>query len=66
MVDRRTRNGRENRRLEDFDANVILQLTPFVARRVEARKDSFAHTETKSPMDGKEYLRKWKEEGGNI
>ncbi|KAI7089678.1 hypothetical protein KC356_g2296 [Hortaea werneckii] len=42
------------------------QLTPFVARRVEARKDSFAHTETKSPMDGKEYLRKWKEEGGNI
>ena len=44
----------------------VAQLTPFVANRVERRRDSFAHTETKSPMDGKEYLRKWKEEGGNI
>jgi large subunit ribosomal protein L41 len=42
------------------------QLTPFVAKRIEVRRDSFAHTETKSPMDGKEYLAKWKAEGGNL
>ncbi|KAK5119681.1 hypothetical protein LTR85_007256 [Meristemomyces frigidus] len=41
-------------------------LTPFVAARIEARRDKFAHTESKGPLDGKEYLRRWKEEGGNI
>ena len=43
-----------------------VQLTPFVAKRIEPRRDSFAHTETNSAMDGKEYLKRWKEEGGNI
>lgn len=46
------------------DGNI--QLTPFVAMRVQKRRDDFKHTETRSPMDGKEYLRKWKEEGGNM
>ncbi|KAK0261017.1 hypothetical protein B0A54_11799 [Friedmanniomyces endolithicus] len=41
-------------------------LTPFVAKRIEGRRDTFAHTESGSPLDGKEYLRKWKEDGGNI
>ncbi|KXL49000.1 hypothetical protein M433DRAFT_8284 [Acidomyces richmondensis BFW] len=41
-------------------------LTPFVTKRIERRRDDFSHTETKSPMDGKEYLRKWKEDGGYI
>ncbi|KAK4503275.1 hypothetical protein PRZ48_006703 [Zasmidium cellare] len=41
-------------------------LTPFVAMRIQKRRDNFAHTERKSPMDGKEYIRKWKEEGGNM
>ena len=41
------------------------QLTPFVARRIEPRRDSFAHTETNSPMDGKEWLEKWKTGGGH-
>ncbi|KAK3638336.1 60S ribosomal protein L27, mitochondrial [Elasticomyces elasticus] len=39
-------------------------LTPFVAARIEARRDNFAGTG--GPMDGREYLRKWKAEGGNI
>ncbi|KAH9816331.1 ribosomal protein YmL27 precursor, mitochondrial [Teratosphaeria destructans] len=42
------------------------ELTPFVARRIEKPRDSFADTETGSPMDGKAYLRRWKEEGGNM
>ncbi|KAK4623753.1 54S ribosomal protein L27, mitochondrial [Fulvia fulva] len=41
-------------------------LTPFVAKRIEPRRDNFSHTETGSPMDPKEYIRKWKEEGGNM
>ncbi|KAK0305873.1 60S ribosomal protein L27, mitochondrial [Friedmanniomyces endolithicus] len=41
-------------------------LTPFVTKRIEARRDTFSHTASGSPMDGKEYLRKWKEDGGNI
>lgn len=44
----------------------MIQLTPFVAKRIETRKQSFAHTETGSPMDGKEYIRKWKEDGGSL
>ena len=43
---------------------LVVQLTPFVAKRIEKMRDRFAHTETNSPMDGKEYLRRWKEEGG--
>ncbi|EMC98560.1 hypothetical protein BAUCODRAFT_67350 [Baudoinia panamericana UAMH 10762] len=39
------------------------ELTPFVTRRIEKRKDEFG---SGGPMDGKEYLRKWKAEGGNI
>ncbi|GIZ44824.1 hypothetical protein CKM354_000801100 [Cercospora kikuchii] len=42
-------------------------LSPFVAKTVKrAERESYAHTETKSPLDGKEYIKKWKEEGGNI
>lgn len=42
----------------------LAQLTPFVMKGIEKRKDSFKHTETGSVMDGKEYLRRWKEDGG--
>ncbi|KAF2165308.1 hypothetical protein M409DRAFT_67180 [Zasmidium cellare ATCC 36951] len=41
-------------------------LTPFVAMRIQKRRDNFAHTETGKATDGKEYIRKWKEEGGNM
>lgn len=50
----------------DLDAYACAQLTPFVAQRIKQVRDSFTHTETGNAMDGKEYLRKWKEEGGNI
>ncbi|KAF2860083.1 hypothetical protein K470DRAFT_217719 [Piedraia hortae CBS 480.64] len=40
------------------------KLTPFVTPKLKAKKDSFAHTETKQPTDGKEYLKIWKENGG--
>lgn len=47
--------------LSDFE------LTPFVAKMISPpEKESFAHTATKSPMDGKEYIKKWKEEGGTL
>lgn len=39
-------------------------MTPFVAMRIEKRPESFAHTETGTATDGKEYLRRWKEDGG--
>ncbi|USW51888.1 Putative ribosomal protein L27/L41 [Septoria linicola] len=43
------------------------QLTPFVAKHVKRpHKESFKHTESRSPMDGKEYIKRWKEEGGNM
>lgn len=45
---------------------VDFNLTPFVARRIEPRRDNFTHTKTGTAIDGKEYLRRWKEEGGNI
>ncbi|CZT24903.1 related to ribosomal protein YmL27 precursor, mitochondrial [Ramularia collo-cygni] len=41
-------------------------LTPFVTQRIEKVPGNFKHTETGSPMDPKEYIRRWKEEGGNI
>ena len=44
---------------------ICAQLTPFVATRIKERREKFKHLETKSPLDGKEYLRKWKEAGGN-
>ncbi|KAF2765017.1 hypothetical protein EJ03DRAFT_331352 [Teratosphaeria nubilosa] len=42
------------------------ELTPFVALRIKKPRDSFSHTKTNSALDGKEYLRRWKEEGGNM
>ncbi|KAF2716986.1 hypothetical protein K431DRAFT_234095 [Polychaeton citri CBS 116435] len=41
-------------------------LTPFVLNRIKVRRDTFTHTESRSAVDGREYLKKWKEEGGNI
>ncbi|EGP88661.1 unnamed protein product [Zymoseptoria tritici ST99CH_1A5] len=46
--------------LSDFN------LTPFVAKIIEKKRDSFLHTKTKSPLDGQEYLKKWKHMGGNL
>jgi len=37
------------------------QLTPFVAKNVEAQKGKFGGS---SPMSGANYLKKWKKEGG--
>ncbi|KAL9531531.1 hypothetical protein SMMN14_04240 [Sphaerulina musiva] len=43
------------------------ELTPFVAKKISPpEKESYAHTETKNPMDGKEYIMKWKEDGGTL
>ncbi|EME84064.1 uncharacterized protein MYCFIDRAFT_162925 [Pseudocercospora fijiensis CIRAD86] len=40
-------------------------LTPFVLSRIgRPERDYFGHTETNSRMDGKEYIKKWKKEGG--
>ncbi|KXT06943.1 hypothetical protein AC578_7100 [Pseudocercospora eumusae] len=42
-------------------------LTPFVVTRIRRpERDYFGHTETNSRMDGKEYIKKWKEAGGNM
>ena len=45
---------------------MVIKLTPFVAKRIERTRDNFGHTETSSPVDGKQYLIKWKEEGGKL
>ncbi|KAF2812263.1 uncharacterized protein BDZ99DRAFT_382883 [Mytilinidion resinicola] len=37
-------------------------LTPFVARRIEIERGTFAGT--KGPMDGEAYLERWKAENG--
>ncbi|KAK3724781.1 60S ribosomal protein L27, mitochondrial [Vermiconidia calcicola] len=41
-------------------------LTPFVMKSIRSPKERWRHTESGRPTDGKEYLRQWKEEGGNI
>ncbi|KAL1588628.1 hypothetical protein WHR41_02357 [Cladosporium halotolerans] len=44
--------------LSDFN------LTPFVAKRIEKVAENWEHHESKSAVDGKEYLRQWKLDGG--
>ncbi|KAK5174041.1 60S ribosomal protein L27, mitochondrial [Saxophila tyrrhenica] len=41
-------------------------LTPFVTKEIKKTRDTYAHSESKNSLDGKEYLEKWKAEGGNI
>ncbi|WPH00354.1 hypothetical protein R9X50_00318000 [Acrodontium crateriforme] len=40
-------------------------LTPFVVTKLKTPKDDFKATETGVPTDGKEYLKRWKEDGAN-
>lgn len=39
-------------------------LTPFVAKKVHKERVNFSGTESGSPLDGREYLRRWKAAGG--
>ena len=40
------------------------QLTPFVAKRIEKVAENWEHTESGTAIDGKEYLKQWKADGG--
>ncbi|KAM0716621.1 hypothetical protein Q7P37_008066 [Cladosporium fusiforme] len=44
--------------LSDFN------LTPFVAMRIEKVAENWDHTESKDAIDGKEYIKQWKADGG--
>ncbi|KAM0693353.1 hypothetical protein Q7P36_006607 [Cladosporium allicinum] len=44
--------------LSDFN------LTPFVATRIEKVAETWEHHESGTPIDGKEYLKQWKADGG--
>lgn len=39
-------------------------MTPFVAKRIEKVAENWEHTESKTAVDGKEYLKQWKADGG--
>lgn len=39
-------------------------LTPFVAKRIEKVAENWEHTESGTAIDGKEYLKQWKADGG--